>query len=192
MEEKRKKAAVVLALLGFILIVLSLSFPWFIFSGMAEHARGTVEVSGSVSAFGSGTITSGARVKMWSSATQWTRAGSDFWYGYLNVAGLILVSASVLFLFLLKKTKISSLLTFMGCALAASASLMGILYYKPQIFVISGFIYGAPPGIDTGLLYATQAVVKTGLGPWLSLFGALLCAMSMALAYRLYDARLSI
>lgn len=172
-----------LILLGLILVLVSLFLPWFIFAGTAEHALGTVWVSGNVSAFGIGATSTGTHVTMWSS-TQWSAAGSDFWFGYLSVAGVLLISTSALLAFYRfakkEKQKISESLVLVavstvGCLLVASTSLIAILYYKPRIFVIFGQIYGAPPIIDSALLYASRATVKIGIGPWLSIIGAFLC-----------------
>lgn len=185
MEEKSKKIATVLTLLGPILIFLSLCFPWFVFAGTAEYRWGTVEVSGSVSAIGKGTLDGGgAQVTMWSSTTHWSSAGSDFWFGYLSVVGLILVSASVLVFMKTDRMKASMLLALIGGSMAVSASLIAMMHYEPHTFVIFGQIYDIPT-VNTALLYETQATVKNGLGSWLSLIGGLLSIISMIPVYHL-------
>jgi len=182
MEEKLKKIVILLALLmGPVLIFLSICLPWFVFAGTAEHARGTVEVSGSVSVFGSGAIDTNTHVTMWSSSRHWSSDGSDFWFGNLIIAGLIAIFVSVLFFMKKEPSKIFILLNLIvlvvGCLMVASASLIAILYYKPRIFVIFGQIDNLP-SIDIALLYASQATISNGLGPFLSLFGSFLSITS--------------
>jgi len=174
-----------LMLPGPALFFLSLCFPWFVFFGTAEYYWGTVEVSGWVSAMGEGALDrTGASVTMWSSTTHWTSAESDFWFGYLIVSGIILVSASVLAFMKTNKIKISVLLALVGCSLAVSTFVIAMIYYRPQIFIIHGQIDDIPM-VDAARLYATQATVEIGLGPWLSLIGASLSSTSVILAYYL-------
>ena len=173
MKEKSKRIAVLTSLLGPILIFLSLCFPWVFFEGTAQYPwEKTVEVSGWISAVGVGSLDkSNAEVTMWSSPTYWSSAGSDFWFGYLTIVGLILVSAFVLVFMKTDRLKISMLLALTGLTVI-SASLIATIYYQPQIFVIQGQIYDIPVG--AALLYATQATVNKGLSPWLSLIGGLI------------------
>jgi len=185
MEEKHRKIAMLLALpLGPILIFLSLFFSWYLFVGTAEYYWGTVEVSGWVSMIGVGTLDrTSARVTMWSSPTYWSTAGSDFWLGYLNIVGLILMSTSLLIFIKTDKPKMSIPLALLGYAIAVSASLIAIVYYEPYIFVILGQIDDLP--IDAARLYATKAIVNIGLGPWLSLIGSILYVISIVSFHRL-------
>lgn len=174
MEGKPKKFAILLILIGPILIFLGSCLLWFFFAGTGQYYWGTAEVSGWVSLIGTGTLDrTSARVTMWSSPTYWSTDGSDFWYGYLSVVGLIAVSASVLVFLKADRSKTSMLLTLIGCSMVVSAWLMAIVYYKPHIFVIKGQI-DAIPGVDVARLYAAQATVNNGLGPWLSLIGSIL------------------
>jgi hypothetical protein len=156
--------------------------PWFTFSGIAEHAQGTVQVSGEVSAFGSGKLyAGGAKVTMWSSTKHWDSGSSDFLWGYLIVTGLTLVLISALFFLITKRPKISMLLTLIGCALLVAASTISFVYYKPHTFVVTGYIYGAE-GVDIALLYTGHAVVEKGLGFLLPPVGAFLSLIGMVLA----------
>jgi uncharacterized membrane protein YidH (DUF202 family) len=178
--------ALLLIVLGDVLIIASLYLHWFTFAGTADYdyGYGHVWVSGSVSAFGMAANSSMTQITMWSSSTVWSTAGSDFWFGYLIVAGILLISASALLAFyrFIRKEKqkifevsLLAVVITAGCLLAASASLITMLYYKPYVFVISGQIYGVPPPFDVVLLYASEATVKVGIGPWISLLGALMC-----------------
>jgi hypothetical protein len=184
MKKALSKILLLVFVLGGVIILLGLYFPWFVFSGSAEHALGTVNVSGRVYAFGMGRLDSGdATVTVWSSTSGWSSASSDFWFGDLTVVGLILLLMSAI-LFLAKRFRWTSVtLTLIGCTMTAAASTMAVLY-KPELFVIIGFVYGAPPGIDSALLYRTQATVGIGLGPWISLAGAIIAAVS-AVSYAL-------
>jgi len=166
------------AIVGAILILLSMYFPWFYFTGTAEYYGGSVEVSGQIWDFGVGTLDeTNARVTMWSSSTYWSTAKSDFWFGYLSVVGLILVSASILVFMKTFKPKISTLLALIGGPMAVLAILIPMIYYKPYVFIIFGQIDTLP--IDGARLYATQAIVRIGLGPWLSFIGGFIATISM-------------
>jgi hypothetical protein len=179
-----KIAILLLAFLALILIFLSTCFPWFVFAGTAEYFSGTVEVSGSVSEIGVGTLDrTGASVTVWSSPTYWSSAGSDFWFGYLTVVGLILVSLHMLFLIKKDGSKISALLASIGGLMALSASLITLLYYNPQVLVIHGYIAPEIGGINAALLYVTRATLKNGVGLWLSLAGGILSIISAGLTY---------
>jgi hypothetical protein len=171
-----------LILLGDIFIFLSLYLPWFTFSGIAEHAWGTVEVSGWVGAFGFGRLhAGGAKVTMWSSTNYWHSGATDFWFGYLILNGFILLILALPFFFM-KKPKIFMLLTLIGCALLV-ATLIAALVYEPYLFVCSGHIYGAE-GVYIALLYGSQAVVEKGLGFWFSLVGVLISLIGIVLTCR--------
>lgn len=170
-------------ILGAILILLSIFFPWFYFAGTAEYYWGkSVEVSGQISAIGIGTLDrTSAKVTMWSSS-YWSTVNSDFWFGYLSVVGLILVSASILVFMKTYKAKISMPLVLIGGSIVVLASLIAMTtYYKPYIFNIFGQIDDLQ--IQSARLYATQATVNVAVGPWLSLVGGLIPIISMASAY---------
>ena len=174
MEGKPKKFAILLTLLvGPILVFLGICLPWFFFAGTAQYYWGMAEVSGRVSLIGTGTLDrTRAQVTMWSSPN-WSTAESDFWYGYLSVGGLVVVLASVIVFLKTNRPRTSMLLALIGSSLNVLAWLMAVVYYEPYIFVIKGQI-DAIPGVDGARLYATQAAVNNGLGPWLSLIGSIL------------------
>jgi len=171
-------------ILGAILILLSISFPWFYFAGTAEYYWGSVEVSGQVYAVGIGKLDrNAAKVTMWSSS-YWSTVHSDFWFGYLSVVGLILISTSILVFMKTYKPRISMLLALLGGSMAVLATVIATTYYKPYIFNITGSIYVSEYlSIQDARLYAEQAIVSIGLGTWLSLIGGLISIISMALAY---------
>ena len=184
-EEKPKKIAILLlAFLALILIFLSICFPWFVFAGTAEYSSGTIEVSGFVSGIGVGTLDrAGASVTLWSSLNYWNSAGSDFWFGYLTIGGLILVSLYMLFLIKKNGSKISVLLASIGGLMALSASLITLLYYNPQVLVIYGYIAPEIGGINAALLNVKRATMKYGVGLWLSLAGGILAIINATLTY---------
>ncbi|MEM3726102.1 MAG: hypothetical protein QXK98_04470 [Candidatus Bathyarchaeia archaeon] len=121
---------------------------------------------------------SDAKVTMWSSQTYWSTAGSDFWFGYLSIAGLILTSASTMVFLKADKPKTSITLTLIGCLMVISASLIAILYYKPYIFIIEGQIKDIVPSGYVSRLYATQAIVNNGFGSWLSFIGGIVSVIT--------------
>ncbi len=176
-------------IVGVILIFSSTCFPWFYFTGVAEYFWGSAEVSGQVSAIGIGRLDrSSAEVTMWSTSTHWSSAESDFWYGYLSLAGLILVAISVMVFMKTYKTNISTLLALIGGPMAVLAGVTATTYYKPALFIISGPIYISEYlSTQDAWLYAKQATVISGLGPWISIIGGLIPIISMisALLYKI-------
>jgi len=178
MKGRLRKIVLLTLPIGPVLIFLGICFPWFFFAGTAQYRWGTIEVSGWVSAVGIGELDgAGAEVTMWSSPTQWSSAESDFWYGYLDIAALVLVVASVLVL-MKADTRISMLLALVVFLMVFSAFLMATVYYEPYIFVITGQI-DAIPGVYAARLYSTQATVTSGSGLWLSFIGGILSMISI-------------
>lgn len=172
-------------IVGAILIFSSICLPWFYFNGIAEYHWGTVEVSGHTSAVGIGRLDrSSAEVTMWSTSTYWSSATSDFWYGYLSFAGLFLVAASVIVFMKTYKTKISTLLTLIGGPVAVLTGVIAITCYKPALFIITGSIYISEHlSTQDARLYAEQATVTSGPGPWLSIIGGLVAIIGMTSAF---------
>jgi len=172
-------------IVGAILILLSIYLPWFFFTGVAEYYWGTVEVSGHISAVGIGRLDrSSAEVTMWSTTTHWSSAGSDFWYGYLSLVGLILVAVSVIVFMKTYKPKIPTMLALVGGPMAVLAGVIATTCYKPALFIITGSIYISEYlSTQDARLYAEQATVIFGLGPWLSIIGGLIATISMVSAF---------
>lgn len=172
-------------IVGAILIFSSVCLPWVYFSGTAEYYWGTVKVSGWVSAIGIGRLDrNGATVGMWSTSTHWISAQSDFWYGYLSLVGLILVAMSVIVFMKTYKTNISTLLALIGGPMAVLAGVIATICYKPALFIITGQIYISEYlSTQDARLYAEQATITSGLGPWLSIIGGLIPIISMVLAF---------
>jgi hypothetical protein len=172
-------------IVGAVLIFSSMCLPWFYFTGIAEYFWGTVEVSGHISAIGIGKLDrNGATVSMWSTSTYWSSAESDFWYGYLSLAGLFLVAASVIIFMKTYKTKISTLLAPIGGSIAVLAGVIATTCYKPALFIITGSIYISEYlSTQNARLYAEQATVISGLGPWLSIIGGLIPIISTISAF---------
>lgn len=184
MEDRPKRLVTLLVtFLGPLLTFLGICLPWFYFVGTAQYYWGTVEVSGWVSLLGTGMVDgSDAKVTMWSSQTYWSTTGSDFWFGYLSIAGLILTSASTIVFLKADKPKTSITLTLIGCLMVVSASLIALLYYKPYIFIIEGQIKDVVPSGYVSRLYATQAIVNNGFGPWLSFIGSIVSVITCSFA----------
>jgi len=176
-------------IVGTILIFSSICLPWFYFTGTAGYYWGTVEVSGHISAVGIGRLDrSSAEVTMWSTTTHWSTRGSDFWYGYLSLVGLILVAASVIVFMKTYKPKIPTMLALIGGPMAVLAGVIATTFYKPAVFIITGQIYVSEYlSTQNARLYAEKATLIFGLGPWLSIIGGLIAAISMvsALFYKI-------
>jgi len=168
-----------LAGLGDLLIFLGVWLPWFFFAGAAEYYWGRVEVSGWISAIGIGGLErTSAKVTMWSTPTYWSTSGSDFWFGYLTILGLILIVTSIVFFIKKDRPRVSMLLVLMGSSIVISASLIAIMYYKPCIFVIYGQIDAL--SANAARLYASQATVNISSGAWLPIIGSVISVVSMA------------
>jgi hypothetical protein len=157
---------------GFLLCMLGLCFPWFVFNGLANFQDETFAVSGEAFAFGFGRNNYGAQVCVWSSTQDWNTAATDFWYGYLFVCGLALLLLAI-FLAVAKKARVSA-----GLALASSTiimvALMLALSYNPAVFVMFGSI-PTTEGTCVGVacLYSDQATINIGLGFLFSFIGSL-------------------
>jgi hypothetical protein len=172
-------------IIGAILIFSSVCLPWFYFNGTAKYYWGTVKVSGWVSAIGTGRLDgNGAEVTMWSTSTHWSSVESDFWYGYLSLVGLILVAISVIVFMETYKTNISTLLALIGGPMAVLAGVIATICYKPALFIITGSIYISEYlSTQDARLYAEQATMMSGPGPWLSIIGGLIPIISMVSAF---------
>jgi len=170
--ENKKSVFLAVSLVGFVLVGLSLCFPWFVFSGLANFQNETFTVSGEVLAFGFGRNSYGAQVCVWSLVHGWNTASTDFWYGYLVLCGLILLVVATFFA-VAKKTGVSLALALASSAIVISALALS-LSYRPATFVFLGSV-PTSQGFKVGLsrLYSEQATVNIGVGFLFSLFGSL-------------------
>jgi len=176
------KPFVSLTLIGAVIILSSLFFPWLLFTGLARSTSyGAFEVSGNLYGFGFGKLDrTSAQVTVWS-GEYWSTAGSDFWFGWLSIAGGFLVLACTVGFVKSKRRLIPTLFVLIGGFLSISAFVLAVIYYQPQTFVINGQINDYP--IDIGILRVADATVTIGMGPWLSLAGGALSVISITLAY---------
>lgn len=176
------KLFVALAVVGAVLVLLSLYVPWLSFTGLIRKGYyGTFEVSGSTYGLGFGTLNrTSAKVTVWSEE-YWSSAESDFWFGWLSIAGGLLALISIIGFMKVKKPLIPTLLVLIGGILSISASILATVYYQPQTFVLKGQINDYP--IQSGIVRATDVIISIGLGPWLSLLGGVLSIISITLAY---------
>lgn len=168
---------------GILLLLVSLSLPWFIFSGNGQSAFGTNYVSGTIFSSGHGrldaTIGSGT-VTMWSSVQDWDSNKSDFWFGSLTFYGLILVLLSMPLLYAFRRGWVSLAMVLAGGSMAVSASIISLLIYKPELFVVSGSYIANTHNYVT-LLYSNQASMQIGLGLWFSAAGGIVSIGSLLL-----------
>ena len=175
------KLFVALAIAGAVLILLSVHFPWLSFTGLVRQYQGTAETSGFTCGLGVGTLDrTSAKVTVWS-GEYYSSAESDFWFGWLSIAGGILVFASAIGFTKAKNPLIPMLLVLIGGVLPILASVLATGYYQPQTFVIKGQIDGSP--FKAGIVEAGDGVINIGMGPWLSLAGGVLSIVSITSAY---------
>lgn len=176
------KLFVALAIVSAVVVLPSLYVPWLSFTGLVRNVLyGTFEVSGSTYGLGTGTLNrTSAKVTVWS-GEYWSSAGSDFWFGWLSIAGGLLALASAVGFMKAKKPLIPTLLVLTSGILSISASVLATAYYQPQTFVLMGQMDDYP--IDTGVVRANDATINIGMGPWLSLAGGVLSIISITLAY---------
>ena len=176
------KLFVALAIVSAVVVLLSLYVPWLLFTGLIRIVGyGTFEVAGSTYGLGTGTLSrTSAEVTVWS-GEYWSSAGSDFWFGWLSIAGGLLALISLIGFMKGKKPLIPTLLVLTGGILSISASVLAIAYYRPQTFVVDGQIVDCP--FQAGIVRATDATINIGMGPWLSLAGGALSIISITLAY---------
>ena len=176
------KLFVALAIVSAAVVLLSLYVPWLSFTGLVRNVLyGTFEVAGSTYGLGTGTLSrTSAKVTVWS-GEYWSSAGSDFWFGWLSIAGGFLAPASAVGFMKAKKPLIPTLLVLTGGILSISASVLATAYYQPQTFVLIGQMDDYP--IDTGVVRAIDATISSGIGPWISLAGGVLSIISITLAY---------
>lgn len=175
------KLFVALTVVGAILALYSVFLPWLSFTGVFRNVLyGSFEVSGSTYGFGFGALNrTSAKVTVWS-GEYWSTAGSDFWFGWLSIAGALLTFACAVTFIKFDKPRISTLLVVVAGALSAMAFVLAI-YYQPQTFVAHGQIDDYP--VDIGVIRAENANINIGLGLWLSLTGGVLSTISITLAY---------
>jgi hypothetical protein len=175
------KLFVALSVVGAVLTLYGLCVPWLSFIGVFRNVLyGAFEVSGSTYGFGFGTLDrTSAQVTVWS-GEYWSTAGSDFWFGWLSIAGALLTFASAVTFIKLDKPRISTLLVVVAGALSAMAFVLAT-HYLPQTFVAHGQIDDSP--VDIGVVQAENANISIGLGPWLSLAGGVLSIIGITLAY---------
>lgn len=176
------KLFVALGVVGVMLVLYSLYVPWLSFTGLIRKYYEAYEVSGSTYALGIGTLNrTSAEVTVWS-GEYWSSAGSDFWFGWLSIAGLLVFASTIGFM----KAKNPLMFMFMflvliGGFLPILASVLTTMYYHPQTFVVQGQIDDYP--FQIGIVQAADAVINIGVGPWLSLFGGVLSIISITSAY---------
>lgn len=176
------KLFVALAIVSAVVVLPSLYVPWLSFTGLVRNVLyGTFEVAGSTYGLGTGTLNrTSAKVTVWS-GEYWSSAGSDFWFGWLSIAGGLLALASAVGFMKAKKPLIPTLLVLTGGILSILAFVLATAYYQPQTFVLMGQMDDYP--IDTGVARANDATINIGMGPWLSLAGGVLSIISITLAY---------
>jgi len=175
------KLFIALAVVGAVLVLYSLCVPWLSFTGLIRKYDEAYEVSGSTYGLGIGTLKrTSAEVTVWSDEYWWSSAGSDFWFGWLSIAGGLLALVFISIFIKVNKPLIPTLLVLICGILPILASILAI-YYQPQTFVINGQIDGYP--INTGIVRAEDATISIGLGPWLSLAGGALSIISITSAY---------
>ena len=176
------KLLVILAVVGAVLVLYSLRVPWLSFTGVFTNVLyGTFEISGSTRGFGFGTLSrTSAKVTVWS-GEYGSSARSDFWFGWLSIAGGLLALVFTIVFMKAKKPLIPTLLVFVGGTLSISAFILATAYYQPQTFVAIGQIDDYP--VDVGVVRAENATINIGIGPWLSLAGGVLSILSITLAY---------
>ncbi|MEM2130422.1 MAG: hypothetical protein QXZ70_07485 [Candidatus Bathyarchaeia archaeon] len=138
-------------------------------------------MSGNVYGFGFGALDrTNAQVTIWS-GEYWSTVGSDFWFGWLSIAGGFLVLASTVGFVKSKRRFVPILFVLFGGILSILALVMAVICYRPQTFVINGQIDDYP--IDIGILRVADANITIGIGPWLSLAGGILSVVSITSAY---------
>jgi len=175
------KLFIALAVVGAVLVLYSLCVPWLSFTGLIRKYDEAYEVSGSTYGLGIGTLKrTSAEVTVWSDEYWWSSAGSDFWFGWLSIAGGLLALVFISIFIKVNKPLIPTLLVLICGILPILASILAI-YYQPQTFVINGQIDGYP--INTGIVRAEDATISIGLGPWLSLAGGALSIISITSAH---------
>ena len=175
------KLFVALAIVSAVVVLPSLYVPWLSFTGLVRNVLyGTFEVAGSTYGLGTGTLRTSAKVTVWS-GEYWSSAGSDFWFGWLSIAGGLLALASAVGFMKAKKPLIPTLLVLTGGILSILAFVLATAYYQPQTFVLMGQMDDYP--IDTGVVRANDATINIGMGPWLSLAGGVLSIISITSAY---------
>lgn len=175
------KVFVALAVVGAVLVLYSLYVPWLSFTGEFRNVNyGAFEVSGSTYGLGTGTLNrTSATVTVWS-GEYWSTAGSDFWFGWLSIAGSLLVFASAAGFIKAKNPLIPMLLVLIGGLIPILAFVLTTTY-QPQTFIANGQIDDYP--VDIGIVRAENANISIGLGPWLSLAGGALSIISITSAY---------
>lgn len=173
---------VALAAVGAVLALYSLYVPWLSFTGEFRNVNyGAFETSGSTCGLGIGTLhRTSATVTVWS-GEYWSTAGSDFWFGWMSIAGGLLAFASAIGFMKAKKSLIPMLLVIIGGILCILAFVLATAYYEPQTFVANGQIDDYP--VDIGVVRTKNANVSIGIGPWLSLAGGALSIISITSAY---------
>lgn len=173
---------VALAAVGAVLALYSLCVPWLSFTGVFRNVLyGAFETSGSTCGLGIGTLSrTSAKVTVWS-GEYWSTAGSDFWFGWMSIAGGLLAFASAIGFMKAKKSLIPTLLVIIGGILCILAFVLATTYYQPQTFVANGQIDDYP--VDIGVVRTKNANVSIGIGPWLSLAGGALSIISITSAY---------
>lgn len=175
------KLFVALAIVSAVVVLLSLYVPWVSFTGLIRKYDEAYEVSGSTYGLGIGTLKrTSAEVTVWS-GEYWSSAGSDFWFGWLSIAGGLLALVFALVFIKINKPLIPTLLVLICGILPIIASILATVYYQPQTFVVNGQIDDSP--FQAGIVRAGDATISIGLGPWLSLAGGVLSIISITSAY---------
>jgi len=174
------KLFVALAVVGAVLVLYSLYVPWLSFTGLIRRYQEAYEVSGSTYGLGIGTLKrTSAEVTVWS-GEYWSTAGSDFWFGWLSIAGGLLALVFALVFIKINNPLIPTLLVLICGITPVIASILAI-YYQPQTFVVDGQIDDYP--FQTGIVRVEDATISIDLGPWLSLAGGVLSIISITSAY---------
>lgn len=172
---------VALVAVGAVLALYSLCVPWLSFTGLIRKYDEAYEVSGSTYGLGIGTLKrTSAEVTVWS-GEYWSSAGSDFWFGWLSIAGGLLTLVFALVFIKINKPLIPTLLVLICGIIPVIASILATVYYQPQTFVVNGQIDDSP--FQAGIVRAGDATISIGLGPWLSLAGGALSIISITSAY---------
>ncbi|MHA1137081.1 MAG: hypothetical protein ACTSSE_11400 [Candidatus Thorarchaeota archaeon] len=147
--------------------------PWLLFSGDIEHVLiGTYEVSGKIYGFGFGSLnSSSASVSVWSSEP-FSTSSSDYWFGLLPLTAGVIIIILVCAFEKVNNNRAASMLAITSCFVSSFGCLLAITYYSPYVFTIHGQIDSLI--INGAFLFAENANVSIGLGPFVSLFSSII------------------
>lgn len=157
--------------------------PWLLFSGEIEHVLvGTYEVSGIIFGFGFGSLSSSsASVSVWSSE-HFSTSSSDFWFGLLPLTAGIMNLILAWGLEKTNKHRATRILAILSCTASIFGFILSISFYNPFVFAIHGQIDSLI--INGALLFAENANVSVGMGPYISLIASILSSSTYLILQR--------